>query len=214
MVPLPGVFRPPSDAVMLAEKIREERLPLGSCALDLCTGSGYLAIVAAQHGATKVVATDISRRALIAARLNARLNGVRVDALHGDLFEPVSEERFHLIVSNPPYVPSVDDELPRTGLVRAWEAGPNGRAFLDRICAEAPGHLRPGGVLLLVHSSICSEEKTLAALSAHGLGARTVARARGALGPIMRPRAQMLRARGLLGADELEEIVVIRAEAK
>jgi len=199
---------------MLAEKIREERLPLGACVLDLCTGSGYLAIVAAQHGATRVVATDISRRAVIATKLNALLNGVDIDALHGDLFEPVGHERFHLIVSNPPYVPSVDDELPKRGPARAWEAGPDGRAFLDRICAEAASHLRPGGALLLVHSSMCSEQITLDALSAHGLHARTVARARGALGPIVRPRARMLKARGLLGEDQLEEIVVVRAEAK
>src|SRR5205085_11718704 len=140
-------------------------------------------------------------------KLNGKLNGVRIEARHGDLFAPVRDERFDLIVSNPPYVPSIDGELPTRGPGRAWEAGRDGRAFLDRICDGAPGHLQPGGALLLVHSSICSEQLTLEMLSAHGLDARTVARKRGPLGPIAKPRAPLLKARGLLGDDELEDIV-------
>ena len=72
ILPFPGVFKPPSDAVMLAEQLRNEDLPRDASVLDVCTGSGYLAIVAAHHGAGEVLATDISRRAVIAARLNAR----------------------------------------------------------------------------------------------------------------------------------------------
>jgi release factor glutamine methyltransferase len=211
LLPLPGVFRPPSDAWLLARCIAQEQLPPSASALDLCTGSGVLALAAAHAGASRVVAVDISRRAVLATRLNAAINGVSAQAVRGDLFDAVGGERFDLIVSNPPYVPSANGALPSRGLSRAWEGGSDGRAFLDRICAEAAGHLRPGGVLLLVHSSVCGEEKTRDALQGHGLVVSLIQRQRGALGPLLRSRASMLRAKGLL-RDDWEEMLVFRAQ--
>jgi release factor glutamine methyltransferase len=193
---------------MLAECMPRERLA-GATVLDLCTGSGFLALTAAQHGAARVVALDVSRRALLSVRLNARLNGVKVETLLGDVFEPVAEQRFDLIVCNPPYVPGED--LPKRGPARAWEAGPDGRAFLDRICAQAPGHLKPEGVLLLVHSEVCGERATTAALRREGLEVRVVARQRGPLGPRLRTRAEWLHERGVLNDPNQEELLVIRA---
>jgi release factor glutamine methyltransferase len=210
-IPLPGVFQPHSDSLMLAERLRNEPLPTGARVLDLCTGSGVLAISAAQGGRWRVTAVDISRRAVLATRLNARLNRVTVRALRGDLFAPITPERFDLIVSNPPYIPSVEDQLPDRGPSRAWEAGPRGRVFLDRICAQAPAHLNPGGVVLLVHSSICSEQATIDALSAQGLNAQIVFRSPGPLGKVVRARAPILRARGLLPDPDSEDIVIVRA---
>jgi release factor glutamine methyltransferase len=211
LVILPGVLKPPSDAFMLAHELRREPLEEGLSVLDLCAGSGILAIVAAQRGARQVTAVDVSRRALLATRLNARLNGVSVRALRGDLFSAVPGQRFDVIVSNPPYVPSASEELPRRGAERAWEAGPDGRLFLDRICAGAREHLRPGGVLLLVHSSLCDEQRTIEMLSQRGFEARIAARRSGPLGPRMQARAPLLRARGLLGDEEVEDMVVVRA---
>jgi release factor glutamine methyltransferase len=195
---------------MLARSIDALQLGPASAVLDLCTGSGVLAIQAARRGAGRVVAVDVSRRAVIAAALNARLNGVRVDARRGDLFAPVGGERFDLIVSNPPYLPGPVTELPRRGASRAWEGGPRGRAFVDRICAGAPAHLRPGGSLLVVHSSVCSEAETLTQLRAHGLQSDIVARFPGPLGPILRSRAGWLRRQGVLGDEEREDIVIVR----
>src|SRR4030088_1485672 len=140
---------------MLAWHVREEPLGHGGRALDLCTGSGLLAIAAALSGASEVVAIDLSSLAVLAARINARLNGVRVRAVRGDLFAPVAGERFDLIVSNPPYLPGPAGELPRRGAARAWEGGVRGRVFVDQICDRAREHLLPGGTLLLLHSSIC-----------------------------------------------------------
>jgi release factor glutamine methyltransferase len=189
-----------------------DREPLGPAVrvLDVCSGSGVLAIAAAMRGA-RVVAVDISRRAVIAAQANGRLNGVCIDARRGDLFTPVGGEHFDLIVSNPPYLPG--PALPRRGLARAWEGGPRGRVFLDRICAEAPDHLRTGGRLLLVHSSLCDERATVRALADRGLRASVIARYPGPLGPRLSARAAWLRARGLLGDEEREEIVIVRATA-
>jgi release factor glutamine methyltransferase len=196
---------------MLAHELRREPLEEGSSVLDLCAGSGILAIVAAQGGARRVTAVDVSRRAMLATRLNARLNGVSVCAVRGDLFSAVAGQRFDVIVSNPPYVPSASDEPPRRGAKRAWEAGPDGRLFLDRICTGAHEHLLPGGVLLLVHSSLCDEQRTVEMLAQRGLEARIAARRSGPLGRRMRARAPMLRARGLLTDGEVEDMVVVRA---
>lgn len=158
-------------------------------------------------------AVDISRRAVLAAHINGRLNGVRVHARRGDLFGPVDGRRFDLIVSNPPYLPGPASAVGRDRPSRAWEAGPRGRLFLDRICASAADHLRPGGRVLLVHSSLCDPEQTLADLHAHGLRARIVARYPGPLGPILSARADWLRTQGLLaGPDNREDIVIVRGE--
>ncbi|HKO27619.1 MAG TPA: HemK2/MTQ2 family protein methyltransferase [Solirubrobacteraceae bacterium] len=210
LLPLPGVFQPPSDSFMLADQLRRERLGPGVRVLDLGTGSGHLAVVAALAGAS-ATAVDVSRRALLSARLNARLNGVRVAALRGDLFAPVAGRRFDVIVSNPPYLPHPDENLPERGLARAIDAGPRGRAFIDRICAEVGEYLNPGGVLLLVHSSVCGERETLEALSTRGLQADVVYRHRGPLGPILRARADYLRAQGMLLPGDQEDVIIVRA---
>jgi release factor glutamine methyltransferase len=155
---------------------------------------------------------DVSRRAALTTHLNARRNGVRVQARRGDLFSAVRGRRFDLITANPPYLPSAEDRLPARGAERAWEAGVDGRAVLDRICEEGPGHLSPGGRMLLVQSSVCGVEETLSRLRQAGLEAEVVERQTGPLGPLLRERAGLLEQRGLLapGTRE-EEVVVIRA---
>lgn len=209
----PGVFRPRSDTWLLADLIRAEpRIP-GSSVLDVCTGSGALAVAAAKGGAREVTAVDVSRRAVVTAWVNARLNGVRVRALRGDLFQPVADTPFDAIVSNPPYLPADEDELPRSGPARAWDAGRDGRALLDRILAGAPSLLRPGGLVLLIQSSLTGVDATLERLRAGGLErAEVVARRRGPLGPLLAARATELERRGLLQPGEREEeLVAIRA---
>ena len=210
---MPGVFRPISDSRLLADCLRRELSP-GAHVADICTGSGVLAVTAALHGAGAVSATDCSRRAVWSARLNARLNGVVVGALRGDLLKPVGGRQFDLIVSNPPYVPAENDDLPSRGAARAWDAGRNGRALIDRLCDEAPAHLRPGGTLLLVHSSVCDERSTLERLQSRGLATQVMARRRGVFGPILAARAPALQERDLLPPGEVEEIVVIRARKR
>ncbi|HEX2085165.1 MAG TPA: HemK2/MTQ2 family protein methyltransferase [Solirubrobacteraceae bacterium] len=206
----PGVFAPISDSRFLADVLREQTLPPRASLLDLCCGSGILAITAAMRGARSVTAVDRSRRAVLTTRLNARLNGVRVKALRGDLFEPVGDQRFDAIVSNPPYVPAETDELPASGPERAWEAGADGRVILDRIIEEAPQHLRPGGFLLLVSSSILGTDRTVAAMRDAGLDdAECVARRRGPLGPLMQSRVHLLEERGMIAPGQREEDVII-----
>ena len=211
LVTPPGVFAPISDSRFLADCLREQTLPPRATVLDLCTGSGILAVTAAQRGA-RATAVDVSRRAVLTARLNARLNGVRVRALRGDLFGAVGDARFDAIVSNPPYVPAETDELPTRGPERAWDAGTDGRVVLDRIVREAPSHLNPGGFLLLVSSSILGTDRTLELFAEAGLDGEVIARRRGPLGPLMAARVEHLEARGMLPQGQRhEDVVILRA---
>jgi release factor glutamine methyltransferase len=213
VVTLPGVFRPRPDTWMLARHLCA-RLRPGATVLDVCTGSGAVAVAAAGAGAGAVTAVDVSRRSVMTVSINARLNGVRVRALRGDLFAPVAGERFDFIVSNPPYLPAEDDALPSRGEARAWDAGTDGRVLLDRICAQAASHLRPGGCVMLVHSGVIGLEPTVAALEAGGLQVDVLERRRGPLGPLLTARAPLLEARGLLAPGEREEeMVVVRGAA-
>jgi release factor glutamine methyltransferase len=200
ITPLPGVFSPRSDTWLLAHIVRRQDALRGAQVLELGTGSGAIAVSAAKGGARRVTVVDVSRRALVTAALNARINGVRVVPRRGDLFEPVATERFDIIVSNPPYLPS--DGIPSRGASRAWEGGgPDGRSILERICANAARHLKPGGTVLLVHSSINDVSRTLDALQEGGLRADVIARERGNVGPLLAARMPDLRE---------EEICVVR----
>jgi release factor glutamine methyltransferase len=204
LVRLPGVFAPISDSWLLARVVREHVLP-GARVLDACTGSGVVGVAAARAGG-RVTAVDVSRRAIASAWVNARLNGVRIEALRGDLLAPVAGRAFDLIASNPPYVPAAGP-LPTSGPARAWDAGRDGRALLDRLLTEAPPRLAPGGVLLLVQSDLLGEAPTLERLRAAGLDADVAAREPGPLGPLMRARVEA----GLLdpGIDR-EEVLIVR----
>ncbi|HEX6390676.1 MAG TPA: HemK2/MTQ2 family protein methyltransferase [Solirubrobacteraceae bacterium] len=208
---LPGTFPPHSDSWLLARVLRETLRRRGRAAvLDVGTGSGVLATTAALCGA-QVTAVDRSLRAVCSATLTAWANRVRVQAVRGDLVSPLNGSTFDVIVSNPPYVPAADAELPTSGPRCATDAGLDGRAVIDRLCAAAPAFLRPGGELLLVHSEVCDEDATLGAMRDAGLDAEVVARERGPLGPLLRERRELLVQRGLLApqADE-EQVLVLR----
>ncbi|MEV6653665.1 HemK2/MTQ2 family protein methyltransferase [Streptomyces sp. NPDC051219] len=210
-ISLPGVYAPQDDTALLAGALHEEPLRAGTQVLDVATGTGALALAAARRGAD-VTAVDISRRAVLTARLNARLARLPVRVLRGNLLAPVAGRAFDLILTNPPYVPAPDAALPRRGAARAWDAGHDGRLVLDRICRDAPPLLRPGGVLLIVHSVLSDEENTLRQLRAAGLDATVTERRYVAFGPVLRSRQRWLHARGLLETDQnKEELVVIRA---
>jgi release factor glutamine methyltransferase len=213
---LPGVYRPQHDTRLLGQALRRETLRPGSAVLDIGTGSGALALLAARMGA-EVCATDVSWRAVLTARMNAARHGQRVRVRRGSL-AAAHRRAFDLVVSNPPYVPvpvPVAGWAPGRRRARAWEAGRDGREVLDRLVAAAPGLLRPGGVMLLVHSGMCGAGTTVARLADAGLAAEVTHRALVPFGPVLKRHARWLRERGLLGADDThEELVVIRAERR
>src|SRR3954447_7731496 len=210
---LPGVFTPLSDSWMLARALCAHVRP-GQSVLDVCTGSGAIAVAAARCGAAPVTAVEVRRRSVATVPINARLNGVRVRALRGSLFEPVAGERFDWIVSNPPYMPAEGDDLPTRGPARALDAGTDGRVLLDRICSEAAAHLNPGGAVMLVQNDLIGIEPTVDRLASTGLRVDVVERHHGPLGPVLTARAELLEARGMLepGVRE-EDVVVVRGVA-
>jgi release factor glutamine methyltransferase len=152
------VPRPETELVLEAAL---EALPEGGQALDLGTGSGALAVsLALERPGASVTATDLSPEVLALARENAeRLGATGVTFLAGDLYDAVPPgARFHLIVSNPPYLPRGElDTLPPEVLREprlALDGGADGLALLRRIAAGAPARLRPGGALVLeMHES-------------------------------------------------------------
>ena len=154
LIPRPETETLVLEAVELAKSRPEAALAL----LDLCTGSGCVAVAAAKNCERfAVTATDLSEPALAVARRNAQRLGVaeRIDFRQGDLFAAVPEEAtFDLILSNPPYVaedefptllPDVRLHEPATALL----AGPDGMDFLRRIADAAAGRLNSGGHLLV-----------------------------------------------------------------
>lgn len=209
MVRLPGVYRPQADSHFLASALRDMSVVEGSQVLDLCTGTGVLALCAARLGA-RVTAVDISRRAVLSARLNARLARVPVAVHRGDLFSAVPSGRsFDLVMSNPPYVPSPAPAAASRG-GRGWDAGPEGRELAERICERAPAMLSPGGRLLLVLSGICAPRHTVSQLRSIGMEASIIHRVRVPLGPVLRERSAWLSERGLLAEHaETEELVIV-----
>jgi HemK-related putative methylase len=212
IVSLPGVYRPQDDTSLLVEALKRQVMTDSTRVLDLCAGTGALSVAAAKAGAGRVLAIDISRRAIVNVGLNRLLNNVGVEARRGDLTEALNGEVFDLVVSNPPYVPSEIDELPATGIERAWNAGTSGRVLLDRIIASAPDVLAPGGSLLLLQSVLCDVGKTEAMLEERGMSAEVVAWRSIPFGPVLRSRRAMLERRGLIEhGQEIEELVVLRA---
>jgi hypothetical protein len=149
-LPHPGYTIVPRDLVMFVGSDSRwlaratVRRPVRA-ALDLCTGSGIQALLAAPHS-ERVLAVDINPRAACCARFNAAIScAANLEVATGDLFEPVSPtDRFDLITANPPFVSSPVDEL----MFR--DGGPSGEAIQQRIVAGLPRHLAPGGIAQIV----------------------------------------------------------------
>lgn len=150
------VLIPRPETELLAERaiqlLREEKYP--PKALDLCCGSGCLAVsMALGVPNADVHAADLSEGALTVTRLNAERLGVKVTLHQGDLFDALPETKFNLIVSNPPYIPAADClELQEEVLwepMMALDGGADGYDFYRRIAADAPWFLEPGGTLLM-----------------------------------------------------------------
>ncbi len=161
-----NVYEPAEDTFLLADNLDAHK---GERVLELGTGCGLLAILAAKAGA-HVVATDINQAALECARANAVKHQVedRIDFRLGDLFEPVAGERFDLVIFNPPYLPVKQNEALGTPIDLAWEAGHDGRAVIGPFLRELPNRIVNGGRALFVQSSLSNLEKTLLKLRERG----------------------------------------------
>ncbi len=168
----PAVLIPRPDTELLVE-LALERLPAQGRVLDMGTGSGAIAVALAhQRRDADVTALDVSEAALTLARRNAARNQCHINFLGSDWFAALAQQpRFHLIVSNPPYIASGDRHLSE-GDLRFEPSGAltdhaDGLSALRTIIAGAPAHLHPASWLLLEHGYDQAAE-VRACLQEHG----------------------------------------------
>jgi release factor glutamine methyltransferase len=167
------VYEPAEDSLLFAENLR---VKAGEAVLDLGTGSGILAVVAAKK-AGHVVAVDLNPHAVRCAKENARLNGImgKIDFVQDDLFAAFRDGvKFDLVLFNAPYLPSEEGEE-ASWIGRAWAGGVNGRLVVDRFISEVPVYLKPSGRVLLMQSTLTGVEETIKGFEKQGLKAHVVA---------------------------------------
>lgn len=144
-----GVYEPREDSLLLAEVVREKAL---GKVLDVGTGSGIQAITASRTS-EHVTSVDISEKAVKMAKKNAEANKAKnINFAVSNLFGNVSG-LFDVIIFNPPY-------LPVEGESRQWAGGENGRQVIKRFASGIREHLKPGGLVLMVISSLTGLEET------------------------------------------------------
>jgi release factor glutamine methyltransferase len=164
------VYPPSDDSYLLADAASYLR---GSI-LEMGCGSGLASIACAKaHPENLVLGVDISSSAVRIAKQNADRN-LLPNALFtvSDLFSKVGVQRFDAIIFNPPYLPTDDDEVIRGPLNHAFDGGADGRKVLERFLDEFDQFLKPGGVLLLIQSSLNGLEKTQSRLEGMGYKVR------------------------------------------
>jgi release factor glutamine methyltransferase len=167
------VYEPAEDSFLFAENLN---VASGELVLDLGTGSGILANLAAKN-AEVVVAVDLNPFAIRCAKDNAKLNGMRdrIDFIQGDLFSAFCNGvRFDLVLFNAPYLPSEAGEE-STWIGKAWAGGSNGRLVVDKFIAEVPAYLTPHGRVLLMQSTLTGVEETIKRFAKQNLKASVIA---------------------------------------
>lgn len=167
------VYEPAEDSFLLALNLNIE--PSWDV-LDMGCGTGIQALTAAATAKT-VLAVDINPTAIELAKRNAEINCINnVEFRQSDLFVNIgSGESFDLIIFNPPYLPS--PECGGESLIeKSWNGGLKGGELIDRFIREAPGHLKCGGSILLLVSSLNALEEIEDLIRQMGLESQTVAK--------------------------------------
>ena len=152
------VYIPSDDTFLLAEnlEIKEEQ-----SVLEIGTGSGLVSMYASLL-TDDVTATDINYNALELAEKNFKLNNINTIKLEfGDLFEPVKDKKFDVILFNTPYLPTDSDDIINDDLNYAFDGGSDGRKVIDRFINEVSNHLNDKGIVQIIQSSLSDNDRTL-----------------------------------------------------
>ena len=152
------VYIPSDDTFLLAENLEIKE---GQSVLEIGTGSGLVSMYASLL-TDDVTATDINYNALELAEKNFKLNNINTIKLEfGDLFEPVKDKKFDVILFNTPYLPTDSDDIINDDLNYAFDGGLDGRKVIDRFIKEAPNHLNDKGIIQMIQSSLSDNDRTL-----------------------------------------------------
>ena len=152
------VYIPSDDTFLLAENLEIKE---GQSVLEIGTGSGLVSMYASLL-TDDVTATDINFNALELAEKNFKLNNINTIKLEfGDLFEPVKDKKFDVILFNTPYLPTDSDDIIDDDLNYAFDGGLNGRKVIDRFINQVSNHLNDKGIVQIIQSSLSDNDRTL-----------------------------------------------------
>ena len=166
------VYEPAEDSFLFAQNLHVEK---DKSILDMGTGSGILAILAAQK-AKEVIAVDINPYAVRCTKVNAKQNRLqdKIVCVQADLFSAFRGVKFDLVLFNAPYLPSEEGEA-CSWIERSWTGGASGRDVIDRFISDVPQFLLADGRVLLMQSTLAGVQETLERFEARGFRARVLA---------------------------------------
>jgi len=160
-----NVYNPAEDSYLLADNLEIQE---GQSVLEIGTGSGIVAMYASRL-TDRITVTDINFDACELARRNFEDNGIEgIEILFGNLFEPVGNRKFDVILFNTPYLPTEDDDVIDDTINYAFDGGVNGRKVIDLFLNEVGNHLNDGGIVQLIQSSLSGNHETLSMLDELG----------------------------------------------
>ena len=153
-----NVYIPAEDSYLLADNLEIKQ---GQSVLEIGTGSGIVAMYASKL-TDKITVTDINFDACELARKNFQKNNIEnIEILFGNLFEPVKNRKFDVILFNTPYLPTEEGEVLEDTINYAFDGGLNGRKVIDLFLDDVGNHLNEGGIVQLIQSSLSGNEETL-----------------------------------------------------
>ncbi len=159
------VYIPAEDSFLLAENLA---IRPGDSVLEIGTGTGIVAMYASRM-TDKITVTDINFDAVELAEHNFKKNGIEnIEILFGNLFEPLKNRKFDVILFNTPYLPTENGDVIDDNLNYAFDGGLNGRKVIDKFLDEVKNHLNEKGIVQIIQSSLSGNEETLKKLDELG----------------------------------------------
>ena len=160
-----NVYIPAEDSYLLAENLE---IKPDQSVLEIGTGSGIVAMYASRLS-DSITVTDINFDACELARKNFEANDIEgIEILFGNMFEPVENRKFDVILFNTPYLPTEEGEVLDDTINYAFDGGLNGRKVIDLFLDEVGNHLNDGGIVQLIQSSLSGNDETLSKLDELG----------------------------------------------